>query len=81
MVLAFFSLNFLTVEFKGDHGENPLWLSDLNGVKFTAIVADAAFDAFVLNDGVRLFLLPETASWGHFLKHTWQPVQASASIS
>jgi hypothetical protein len=58
----------LTIDFKGNHaGSLPLWLADYRmaiGIKFTAVVANAAFDTFVLNDGVRLFLLPDNGILG-----------------
>jgi asparagine N-glycosylation enzyme membrane subunit Stt3 len=39
-----------------------------NGVKFTAVVADAAFDAFVLIDFMGLFLFPDNGFLGALLE-------------
>jgi hypothetical protein len=56
-VLAFFALYCLSIEFERYH----VWfsffeLTNLDSIKFTGLVADAAFDAFFLIYGVQFFL-------------------------
>jgi hypothetical protein len=56
-VLAFFALYGLSIQFERYHVLSSfLDLANLDGIKFTGVVANAALDAFFLIDDVQFFL-------------------------